>query len=203
MKFYKRLLSIAIIFFFQQFSAQELQNQEINTHREKQAEIIEKYVYNCADNLPINSPQYQICLDRGLVQDSTVAYLWQQKAMPCFKMMKYEVGMEFINKAVKYDRQKWLPYRAFIKCVFAKTYREAIVDFEDAIAEFGNMYEMDHTYNFYIGLSYLQLNEFEKAEQIFKEDIATQVENNWVHHLDLFYYGISKFEQEKWKEAIM
>ena len=64
---------------------------------------------------------------------------------------------------------------------------------------------MDHTYDFYIGLSYLQLNEFEKAEKIFKEDYSRQVKENgkdWLHHLDLFYYGISKYELRKYEEAI-
>lgn len=66
----------------------------------------------------------------------------------------------------------------------------------------GTNYEMDHTYKFYIALSYLQLNKFEKAEKIFQKDIANQAQNNWAHQLDLFYYGISLFEQQKWKEAI-
>src|SRR5690606_41476203 len=87
---------------------------------------------------------------------------------------KYEVGMEYIDKAVKYDAKRYLPYRAFIKCVFAKTYKAAIKDFEECIANWGDSYEMDHTYSFYIGLSYLQLNEFEKAEEYFKHTIAEQ-----------------------------
>lgn len=177
-------------------------NDEIFTSKEKQ-KIIEKYVYNCADKLNHNLPEYQACLDAGLAIDSTIAYLWQQKAMPYFKQMKYEVGMEYINKAVKYDPRRWLPYRAFIKCIFAKTYREAIKDFKKCIEEYGNSYEMDHTYKFYIALSYLQLNEFKKAEEIFRQDIADQAKENWAHQLDLFYYGISKYEQQKWKEAIV
>ena len=96
-----------------------------------------------------------------------------------------------------------MPYRAFIKCIFAKTYHEAISDFKESLSEFGNSYEMDHTYKFYIGLSYLQLNEFEKAEKIFEEDLNELGPNESVHHLDLFYYGIAKYEQEKWQEAIV
>lgn len=178
-------------------------NYEISLSTEQQKKIIEKYVYNCADNHPINTPEYQACLDAGLEKDSTIAFLWQQKAMPYFKEMKYEVGMEYIDKAVKYDPQRWLPYRAFIKCIFAKTYRAAIKDFKKCIEEYGNSYEMDHTYKFYIALSYLQLNEFGKAEEIFRQDIADQAEEGWVHYLDLFYYGISKFEQQRWEEAIV
>jgi tetratricopeptide (TPR) repeat protein len=64
---------------------------------------------------------------------------------------------------------------------------------------------MDHTYDFYIGLSYLQLNEFQKAQEIFRKDYISQIEEkgeDWLHHLDLFYYGISLYEQKDYLEAI-
>ena len=124
--------------------------------------------------------------------------------MPYYKAKKYAVGMPLVDKAVQYDEKRWLDYRAFIKCIFAKTYKEAIVDFEDCIKKFGNQYVQDHTYYFYIGISYLQLNEFEKAETIFKNDIEDQTKRmGEAHFLDLFYYGISKYEQQKWEEAIV
>ena len=144
-------------------------------------------------------------IDKGLAEDSTIAYLWQQKAMPLFKQGKYELGMKHLDKAVKYKRDRYQGYRGFIKCIFAKTYREAIIDLEDCIRKEGNNLEMDHSYSFYIALSHLQLNEFEIAEKIFKEDIESLQEKkglDWVHHLDLFYYGIAKYEQKKYTEAI-
>lgn len=175
---------------------------------EKKAEqeaIIEEYLRGCANKHPLYSQERQRCLDEGLEKDPTIAYLWQQKAMPLFKQGKYEVGMEYIDKAVEIDPERWQPYRAFIKVIFAKTYRAGIADFEDLLRKYGNAYVMDHTYKFHIGLSHLQLNEFEKAEAIFEEDLKEQVEQwgeDGEHHLDLFYYGISKYEQGKWEEAI-
>lgn len=170
-------------------------------------EIIDKYVTNCSKKYNYNYQlkEYQKCLDKGLEKDSTIAYLWQQKAMPYFKARKYEVGMEYIDKAVEYDKE-WLDYRAFIKCVFAKTYKEAIIDFEKCIKLNGNSYVMDHTYEFYIGLSYLQLNEFEKATILFEKyinELEKELGEEWLHPTGLFYLGISKYEQEKYKEAII
>lgn len=176
-----------------------------DTDKERQEEIIDEYLHNCAAKQPLYSPERQHCLDAGLEKDPTIAYLWQQKAMPLFKQGKYEVGMDYIDKAVEINPERWQPYRAFIKCIFAKTYKAAIVDFEDLLQNYGNSYVMDHTYKFHIGLSYLQLNEFEKAEAIFSEDLNEQAEQWGVdgqHHLDLFYFGISKYEQGKWKDAI-
>lgn len=185
--------------------AVENQTVELDVDKVKQEEIINKYLKNGAWKQELYSREWQEEIDKGLKQDSTIAYLWQQKAMPMFKQAKYEAGMEYIDKAVKYDRQRYQDYRAFIKCIFAKTYREAIVDFQDYKEKFGYSYVMDHSYDFYIGLSYLQLNEFEKAEAIFQKDYEYQLSNNgkdWLHHLDLFYFGISKYEQKNYNGAI-
>lgn len=174
-----------------------------NAQSEKQKALIDEYLENCGNKLYYHAPEWQECLDAMLKRDSTVAYFWQQKAMPYFKAKKYEAGMVFQDKAVAYDIGQ-LPYRAFIKCIFAKTYRDAITDFEKSIQLYGNGYEMDHTYNFYIALSYLQLNEFAKAESIFEQELKNTVDskgNDNAHHLDLFYFGIAKMEQKKWDEA--
>lgn len=171
---------------------------------DKQRALIDEYLENCGNKLYYHAPEWQECLDAMLQKDSTVAYFWQQKAMPYFKARKYEIGMAFQDKAVAYDINQ-LPYRAFIKCIFAKTYRDAIADFEKSVKLFGNSYEMDHTYNFYIAVSYLQLNEFAKAENILENELKNTIDSKGsdnAHHLDLFYFGISKYEQKKWEEAI-
>lgn len=178
---------------------------ELKLQKEQQDSIIEKYLKNGAWKYWVYSQEWQSEVDKGLAQDSTIAYLWQQKAMPLIKQGKYEIGLEYIDKAVKYDREQWQDYRAFIKCIFAKTYREAIIDFQDCKKRFGNAFVMDHSYDFYIGLSYLQLNEFEQAEKVFKMDfdrIIVDKRKDWLHHLDLFYFGISKYELKKYQEAI-
>jgi hypothetical protein len=56
-------------------------------------------------------------------------------------------------------------FRIDIKCILQNLSR-AIVDFEECIVLYGNNYTMDHTYGFYIAISYLQLNEYIKAENI-------------------------------------
>ncbi len=187
--------------------ANQLEKTEVDLKiiTQRQDSIIDTYLVNGANKYGLYDMERQIELDKGLAVDSTIAYLWQQKAMPLFKQGKYEKGMEYIDQAVIYDRQRWQDYRAFIKCIFAKTYRAAIVDFEDYQKRYGDGYVMDHTYNFHIALSYLQLNEFEKAEAIFEKDHEKQLAEHgekWMHPVDLFYYGISKYEQAKYEEAI-
>jgi len=72
----------------------------------------------------------QLYIDSALNIVPKASQLWQQKAMPLFKQKKYEIAMPFLDSAVKYDKTKhWLEYRAFIKCIFQKSYRAAIKDF--------------------------------------------------------------------------
>ena len=171
-------------------------------------DIIDKYVTHCAEKYDYNFQMkaWQKCLDNGLKKDSTIAYLWQQKAMPYFKARKYEVGMRFQDKAVLYDREGQQDYRAFIKCIFAKNYQDAIADFEDYKKDFGNHYVMDHTYDFYIAISCLQLNQFEKAERLltgYLNDLEKELGEEWLHPTALFYLGIAKLELKKYDEAIV
>lgn len=169
-------------------------------------EVVEKYLKNGAWQQRIFSPEYQQYIDSAIAVKPEMAYLYQQKAMPFFKQRKYEAGMKILDKAVELDAKRFLDYRAFIKCVFAKTYHDAILDFREAknlISKDG--YIMDHSYDFYIGLCYIQLNEFEKAAEIIRESIEKLVEEKgeeWVHHLDYFYLGIAFHELQQHEEAI-
>jgi tetratricopeptide (TPR) repeat protein len=180
------------------------QNSSVNNKvKLKQETLMKEFFINYPQSYNLYSTEWQECLNNCLKEDPTNAFFWQQKAMPLFKARKYEAGMVFIDKAVEYDQKRYLDYRAFIKCIFSKDYKDAIVDFEKCIALYGNNYVMDHTYKFHIALCYLQLNNFEKAESIFKEDINDQIlKRKEAHFLDLFYYGISLYEQKKWDEAI-
>lgn len=168
--------------------------------------IVKQSLDSCAYkyNYTFQMQEWQSCIDEGLKKDSTIAYLWQQKAMPYFKCKKYEVGMPFLDKAVLYDKQEWLPYRGFMKCIFSKSYKDAIADLEECIKLYGNGYVMDHTYSFYIGLCYLQLNEYDKAEKVF-DDYVTNIYKNrqqLEHPTAYFYQAIAKYELKKYDEAI-
>jgi tetratricopeptide (TPR) repeat protein len=195
----KKNLVIVLLSFIISYNAQVESDKKKN-----QKLIIEECITNCSKkiNFYMFMNDYQACIDKGIAKDSTIAYLWQQKCMPYFKVKKYAVGMRFLNKAVELDKFRYLAYRGFMNCIFVKDYENAIADFTEAVSLYGNNYEMDHTYNFYIALSYLQLNRFEEAENLFKSEIESQkLEKGFVHHLMLFYFGISQFEQSKWAEA--
>jgi tetratricopeptide (TPR) repeat protein len=64
---------------------------------------------------------------------------------------------------------------------------------------------MDHTYDFYTGLCYLQLDKFDFAEKLFTQTIEEEKSHHrasWVHHLHWIYIGVVKYEKEECQNAI-
>ncbi len=172
----------------------------------KQDKIVEAYLFNGAYKHHYLTQAWEEWINKGLQQDSTIAMLWENKALPYWKIRKYETAVAFYNNAVLYDRKRYLARRGYLKCVFQKDYKSAITDFEDAQREFGYNYESDHSYAFYIALCYLQLNEFKTAEQILQTDldsIKNKQGESWIHYLDWFYMGIIKYELKQYNEAIV
>src|SRR5690606_19220285 len=145
----------------------------------------------------LNSQKRRDALDSAILKYPSIANFYQQRAMPLYKQDKDELGHPFLKKAAELNPQKYLDYKGFMECIFSKNYKVAITDFEKYLQMFGEGYVMDHTYYFYIGISYLQLNEFEKTKNYLDKSIA-QIEkesgHDWVHHLDLMYLGIANLE---------
>jgi len=167
--------------------------------------LLAKRYLDSVNKAPLFSQKRQRYLDSALAINPSEAGWWQQKSMPLFKQKKYETGMPYLDSAVKYDARAYIDYRAFIKCIFQKSYRESIKDFEAAKTIIGDGDVMDHTYDFYIGLCHLQLNQFDSAEIYLAKTTDQQrkaMGSHWVHPLDLFYLGIVYYEKEDYPKAI-
>ena len=162
-----------------------------------------------ANYVGLYSEERQKYLDSALLIKPDSAYFWQQKAMPLYKARKYSLGKPFLKKAVEYDPNGNLDYSGFMKCIFSKEYEESIEELLEAKKQFGDSYVMDHTYNFYIGLDYLQLNQFDKAKEYLlksKEqqfiDFPNDPPEEACHYLDWFYLGIVEYELDNFELAI-
>lgn len=158
-----------------------------------------------ANSVRLHSQQRQMYLDSALAIAPWEAYYWQQKAMPLSKQMKHELASPYLDSAVKYNPKKWLDYRAFMKCIFSKQYREALIDFYAALELNGNSGVMDHPYYFYIGLCHLQLNNFDSCRYMMQQCIDEKTKQhgaNWAHPLHWFYLGIAWYEQDNFTKAI-
>ncbi|MDF7816504.1 hypothetical protein P1X15_02820 [Runella sp. MFBS21] len=124
--------------------------------------------------------------------------------MPYIKNGDYGSAFPLEDKAVQYDPERWVSYRAFLKCIFSKDYKGAIIDFDLAQKIAPHIFVMDHSYSFYKGLCYLELKNLKKAEQNFLEDIKIQTKGDSIkniHYNTLLYCGIVYYEMKNYKKA--
>jgi tetratricopeptide (TPR) repeat protein len=149
--------------------------------------------------------RHQSQLDSVLHYYPDDAWLWQQKAMPLYKARQYEAGAPYLDRAVALDPKSYLDYRAFMRCIFTKSYREALVDFREAQARYGERYVMDHTYSWYIGLCHLQLHQLDSAAYYLLYTNTYEREHygdSLIHFMNWFYLGMTRYEQGNIPEAI-
>jgi tetratricopeptide (TPR) repeat protein len=154
----------------------------------------------------LGSATHQCYIDSALAIIPTNAWYWQQKSMPLYKSGRYELGKPYLDSAVKYNPEHWLEYKAFMECIYSKSYRESLRDFVLARRIYGNRVVMDHPYDFYIGLCYLQLNQLDSSEKYISSCIENDVASlgeKWIHPNHLFYMGIIYYERELYAQAIV
>lgn len=181
------------------------QNATAQVKYSKRDTLTAKKYFNKSWDYPVFSQDHQKYLDSALIFLPTNAYYWQQKSMPYYKKQKYELARPFLDSAVKYDPNSWLEYRAFIKCIYEKNYSGALADFKAAKERYGNRIVMDHWYTFYMGLCYLQLNQFDSSRNYLGKCIQHEINRSGeksVHFLHYFYFGLVYFEMGNDAEAI-
>jgi len=196
---------MAFIFSCQQQRETNLSSQSLPALSPIEKDSIIDEVIAVVSKTWLNSEKRRNVLDSAILKHPTIAYFYQQRAMPLYKQDKDELGLPFLEKAAALNPEKYLDYLAFMKCIFSKNYKDAIKDFEKVLVLSGEGYVMDHTYYFYIGISYLQLNEFEKAKVFLEKSIhQTEIESGkeWIHYLDLMYLGIANMELGNFETAI-
>jgi tetratricopeptide (TPR) repeat protein len=153
---------------------------------------------------PQTSPEFRFMLDSAIQAYPNDAQLQREMATSYFKAGIYNQAIKYINQAVELDPKRLLSYRAFMKCIFLKDYSQAIADFHKALAYKNNLYEMDHTFYFYMGVSHLKLNHLDSASYYLKLSMENQLSSGKTdgHYVDWHYWGVIKFQQKKYTQAL-
>ena len=151
-----------------------------------------------------NHPYWETTWDSLLTICPNTAEAYHEKAVPYIRNGDYAKAYEFEEKAVELDPKRWIGYYAFMNCIFSKNYERALIEFNRAEMLVPNASVMDHTYSFYRGVSYLELQELDKAELEFLKDIRQQRrsnENNDIHFNSSLYIGIVYYEMKEFDKA--
>jgi tetratricopeptide (TPR) repeat protein len=157
-----------------------------------------------AHEVGIDSPGWDEAYDNLLKICPNISEAYQEKGHPHIASGNLEKVFEYNDKAVELDPQRWTAYRGYLHCLLAKNYEKAIADFETAEKLTPNAFTMDHTFSFFIALSYMELSNYEKAETYFLKDIARQKRGegkNDIHYNTLLYFGIMYYLQNEMDKA--
>ncbi len=150
------------------------------------------------------SNEFRVYIDSALVLTPNDAQLWREKATSYFKAAQYEEAIKYINKAVELDTLAWLGYRGFMKCIFMKDYANAIIDLKEFYRKRPLEHIMDHSYPFWIGISYLKLCELDSADNYLGLSVKMALSRGKeaVHYADWYYWGLCKYKQKNYMEAL-
>ncbi|NIJ55041.1 tetratricopeptide repeat protein [Dyadobacter arcticus] len=125
-----------------------------------------------------------------------ISEAYQERALAYVLSGNVVKVFENIDKAVELEPRRWLPYRGYLHCIFAKQYEKGIADFEAAEMMMPNAFTMDHSFSFFMAMAHTGLKNYEKAESYFLKDIATQKRGegqNDIHYNTLLYFGIMHY----------
>lgn len=148
----------------------------------------------------------QLYADTALMINPKSAEVYRHRAVPFLKNGDFETWIKYIDKAVALDPIKVTDYRAFCKAIFIKDYEGAIKDFDAAQKIKGNEinFVMDHTYEFFKSLCYLEMGDFASAKDMMQKSVNWQLKNKtleWTHYVDLFYLGVIYWELKDVEKA--
>lgn len=197
----EKLLKLCLSLTFLLVTVLSFAQNDSTIRAKKERFITQKYWHQFS----YNSLEWQMYLDSALLIEPENAYLWQQKSMPNFKSGKYYDGMRFLNKAIQYDSIAYLGYRGFMKCIFMKDYTNALTDLKAIYKKRPLEHIMDHSYPFWIGISYLKLNQLDSADYYLGLSVnnALMKDKDAVHYVDWFYWGLIKSKQKSHKVALI
>jgi len=157
---------------------------QINSDKkEKQQAILDTYLKQGAYQYHYLLQGWQTWIDKGLNEDSTIAYLWEMKALPYWKTQKYDLGIACYNKAVQFDRERNLGRRGYLRCIFQKNYDEGINYSNKSIAS----YKQFSDAKYYKGLCLLEKGDRASAIVLMTE-AKKDFENGYsINEDDSFY----------------
>jgi tetratricopeptide (TPR) repeat protein len=130
--------------------------------------------------------------------------VWQMKAMPAIKTGDWYNCFSNLIHAVQIAPERWLPYQAFLKCLFVKDYAGALDDFRRCESMRPGGSTQDHSYNFYMGISCLGMRNLMPATTYLKKDVENQEKfrgKENVHYVSLFYWGLCQMMNGGYEEA--
>ncbi len=187
----KLFLSLIIIFCL--FSCKK--------QKEQAKEILEfgKYYQGSAQSLN--------ALSKSVELDSTNAEAYRELSIPYLKRGIPHLWKKHMEKAIQKDPISWQGYRGYNYLWFYRDYKKAIADFDatDTLTPNFIDYPQGHSVDYWRGIAYLGLGNYEKSIAYWNKHIKKETEDtgeDWVEINAFLYRGIAYYESKNYELAL-
>ena len=152
------------------------------------------------------SPRHMNAFAYALELDSTKAETYRELSVTYLKRGIPHNWKDWYDGAVKYDPKTWQPWRGYLYLWFYRDYEKAIADFNasDTLTEHID-YPQGHSVNFWRGIAYLGLKDYENSISYWDKHIQKETEDSgedWVELEAFLYRGIAYHESGDNKKAM-
>ncbi|SEJ64761.1 hypothetical protein SAMN05216327_1159 [Dyadobacter sp. SG02] len=150
------------------------------------------------------NPGWDATLDTLLAICPNISEAYQEKGIRQMVLGNLPKMIAYNDTAVVLDPKRWLAYRGYLHCMLVQDYPKAITDLLAAEQLTPNAFTMDHTFSFFIALSYMESRNYPEAERYFLKDIAQQKRGegrNDIHFNSLLYFGILYYLMNEFDQA--
>lgn len=151
-------------------------------------------------NKPIQgSPASQTLLDEIIALDSLHCDAIREKSVPYLKRGMAYQWKPLFDKAIACDPNTWQPMRGYLYLYFYRDYKKAIIDFNASDVLTPNFVDapQGHSVNYWRGIAYIGLNDYEKALDFFTKHIDIELKTlteDWIEPSAFLYLGIAQYE---------
>ena len=145
------------------------------------------------------SPECMQLLEKATLIDSTYAEAIRELSVAYLKRGYPHKWKPLFDRAVRHDPKSWLIARGNIYLVSYRDYKKALADFDaaDALTPDFVDYTGGHSINFWRGMAYLGLKDYENCIAFYDKHIKKETEEtgeDWVEIEAFLYRGIAKYE---------
>ena len=163
-------------------------------------------------NRAIHYPQGSMMSINGIKRATEIDSTYQQAV--------YELSVAYLkrglphkwkpqyDKAVLLDSVERIPWRGYLYLWFYRDYKKAIADFNasDTLTPKFIDAPQGHSVDYWRGICYLGLNDYENSISFFDKYINAEIEESgedWVEVTAFLYRGIAYYETKRFEEALL
>ena len=181
----KLFLSIIVLFFV--FSC--------NKNKSDSLEILEYGKHHQGSSRSLNA------LKKVTELDSTNAEAYRELSIPYLKRGMPHLWKKHMDKSIELNSEEWIGYRGYNYLWFYRDYKKAIADFNALDTITPNFIDapQGHSIDYWRGIAYLGLRDYENSTYYFDKYIAKETKDtgeDWVEMTTFLYNGIAHYENK-------